>query len=320
MDQHSTALNQIDINTVHFLPNESHFDEYIQSLNPTVEALTILDTQDIHSLRNGASIHQVKEFCPPVVSEIDGSANSEIIRELSSIHRSDHTWVVSDYEQKMLDEVYAIEREKVSVCSFFYSEAEMNNNQTSTEHGPIDEKLWPRIREKLNHQAELHVYGAYPDRGSLALTDKNLGVKVRGVIEDQYDMLQRYRINFAPLRFGAGIKGKISDGFFCGTPTITTRIGGEGMTLDGSDNDGQWGGIISRRASDSGLEDELVEGAVRLYTDQTLWEEKREHGYNVIREMFSEEKNERVMMDTINELVANKKRIREKNLTGALLW
>ena len=43
------------------------------------------------------------------------------------------------------------------------------------------------------------------------------------------DVMQRYRVCLAPLRFGAGLKGKIVDSWAHGTPVCTTPIGAEGM-------------------------------------------------------------------------------------------
>ena len=41
--------------------------------------------------------------------------------------------------------------------------------------------------------------------------------------------MEKYRVNLAPLRYGAGIKGKIADGWQFGTPCVTTWVGAEGM-------------------------------------------------------------------------------------------
>ncbi|MFC6977354.1 hypothetical protein [Microbulbifer taiwanensis] len=43
-----------------------------------------------------------------------------------------------------------------------------------------------------------------------------------GRTEDALATLARYRLNLAPLRFGAGQKGKILDGWLVGTPAVTT--------------------------------------------------------------------------------------------------
>ena len=49
-------------------------------------------------------------------------------------------------------------------------------------------------------------------------------------IDDMYEFLQNRRLNIAPLKYGAGIKGKIAQSFTCGLPTVSTDIGFEGMS------------------------------------------------------------------------------------------
>jgi len=50
------------------------------------------------------------------------------------------------------------------------------------------------------------------------------------------NLLKKYRYLLAPLFFGAGIKGKITDSWYYGTPVITTPIGAEGLFLEQIDN------------------------------------------------------------------------------------
>jgi len=60
------------------------------------------------------------------------------------------------------------------------------------------------------------------------LTSKQDGFIVHGSLPGGsalYKRLHKYRLQLAPLRFGAGIKGKIVDGWIAGVPVITTPIG-----------------------------------------------------------------------------------------------
>jgi O-antigen biosynthesis protein len=66
--------------------------------------------------------------------------------------------------------------------------------------------IWPKIKEKLP-QAQLDVYGAYPQSQWLQLSNKEKGFFVRGFIPDVFPILRKYRISLSPLRFGAGLKG-----------------------------------------------------------------------------------------------------------------
>ena len=94
-------------------------------------------------------------------------------------------------------------------------------------------------------------------------------------------------VSLAPLRFGAGIKGKILDSWHWGLPVVSTVIGSEGLGwINGSESGdadvncrgsaveeqsaalSTWGGI-----GDIYEEDALASGAVRLYSDEHLWKD-----------------------------------------------
>ncbi len=44
-----------------------------------------------------------------------------------------------------------------------------------------------------------------------------------------YSTIKKFRVALAPLRFGAGLKTKILDGWQVGLPCVTTSIGAEGL-------------------------------------------------------------------------------------------
>lgn len=89
--------------------------------------------------------------------------------------------------------------------------------------------LWPLIRRQLPG-AQLHIYGAYTPPKATALHNPAQGFHVMNWAEDALQVMTAARICLAPLRFGAGIKGKLADAMVaCGTPNITTPVGAEAM-------------------------------------------------------------------------------------------
>lgn len=70
----------------------------------------------------------------------------------------------------------------------------------------LRDEIWPKIHERLPH-AKLHVYGAYPTAESCLSTKREKNFIVKGQIDDAYLPLSKARVNLAPLRYGAGIKG-----------------------------------------------------------------------------------------------------------------
>jgi glycosyltransferase involved in cell wall biosynthesis len=166
-------------------------------------------------------------------------------RELAAIARCDRTWVLSHAEKRLLDslgfgkgcEVVGLAGPKPLAPDVLpgFSERRDFVSIGNFRHPPnwdsvrlLHAELWPRLRA-LCPGAELHLYGAYPSREALRFDAPGAGLRVLGVTSDAVATLSRYRVLLAPLRFGAGVKGKILDAWAAGTPVVTTSIGAEGM-------------------------------------------------------------------------------------------
>ena len=115
--------------------------------------------------------------------------------------------------------------------------------------------------------AELHVYGAYPTQQVLEFTNAYEGFFVHGFVEDASLVLENSRVLLAPLRFGAGIKGKFTSAMLSGTPNITTSIGAEGMC-----SGLPWNGFIVDDIED------FIDSAVELYTNEKRWKQAQQYG------------------------------------------
>jgi len=215
-------------------------------------ALRVLDMQDCHALRrerarivNGESGNNVIE---KAINAKPEALDDDFAREISSIFRSDLTLVCSSAEMEMLHAVCGVPKEKLCLAPFFetidknsiikpYADRKDTFVSIGTfNHAPnvdglryLKKEIWPLIRAKLPN-AEFHAYGAtclpkYIDE----LNDEKNGFIVKGFCENICEALGTAKILLAPLRFGAGIKGKVIEAFKYGTPVITTPIGGEGI-------------------------------------------------------------------------------------------
>ena len=60
----------------------------------------------------------------------------------------------------------------------------------------------------------MHVYGAYVPKRAMQLHKPKSGLHVLGFAKS-VDVLADYRVLLSPLRFGAGVKGKIVDAWWC---------------------------------------------------------------------------------------------------------
>lgn len=277
-------------------------------------SICVIDTQDLHFIRRermkaleqGKSMEEIVDIHIPPTSP-------DMLREISSIRRSDLTLVVSSWEKELLVRRYGIPEHSLQLAPFYYDEPpglqelpgwDRRHNffmLGNFRHPPNWDSfhwtfhhIWPLIRARLP-DAKLHVYGAYPDKASVLLSSADKGFVVKGVLppERLHSTIRRHRVNLAPLRFGAGIKGKIADGWWSGLPCVTTPIGAEGMQ---SVTD--WGGAIGRTA------EEIADRAVALYSDQEHWSRAQMRGRALVEELFSHRVNAPQLIRSLNQAAA----------------
>lgn len=103
-------------------------------------------------------------------------------------------------------------------------------------HGPNSdavnwfvEEIFPLVKKRLN-SIHFYIIGSNPPQSILDLASKD--ITVTGFVSDKelksyYD---KCKLVVAPLRYGAGVKGKIIDAMYNGVPVITTSIGAEGLS------------------------------------------------------------------------------------------
>jgi hypothetical protein len=169
-------------------------------------------------------------------------------------------------------------------------------------------EVWPKIRESLP-DATMRVYGAYPTEAVKQLHRPKEGFLVLGFAESVAAAMDESRVLLAPLRFGAGIKGKIVDAWMHGLPVVTTPIGAEGMRPG---EDALWSDCSARRIKDE-EEDwggrwrsldaaSFARDAVALHEDADAWERARARGSGLIDELFAGEKNLAAVRDATEAL------------------
>ena len=125
------------------------------------------------------------------------------------------------------------------------------------------------VRRRLG-QVELTIVGAQPPREIAALAGD--GVVIAGWVPDLTPYLDSHCVGIAPLRFGAGMKGKIGQSLASGLPVVTTTVGAEGMDLE----DGKTALIADSPAA-------FAEAVVRLCTDAQLHRDLSEAGRSHVR-------------------------------------
>jgi glycosyltransferase involved in cell wall biosynthesis len=115
-------------------------------------------------------------------------------------------------------------------------------------------------------------------------------------------------VGLAPLRFGAGIKGKLIDAMQAGTPTITTPIGAEGMYADYP-----WNGHIADTA------EKFAHAAVRLYQNPMEWKQAQQKGVPIVNGLYDKGVLGKKLADRITRIENNRQEHRNQNFIGAML-
>jgi glycosyltransferase involved in cell wall biosynthesis len=171
----------------------------------------------------------------------------------------------------------------------------------------LKETIWPQIRAKIP-QAQLHVYGSYAGAKVLQLHKPAEGFHVLGRAEDALTVMKNARVCLAPLRFGAGIKGKLAEAMLCGTPSVTTAVGAEGLR-----GEMPWNGAVTEELSI------FVNAAVQLYQDKNKFMEAQQNGFSIIEKRFETLDKEQNFIQRINNLLQNLQEHRSKNFVGSML-
>lgn len=309
------------------------------------KAARILDMQDMHSLRKVREKLVMEwdtksdrsddplQVLDLVMTHVPSVDNPQLLRELGSIHRCDLTLVCSPYELQLLESTYCIASSKLCLAPFFVATDALRPISETPfgsplfvfcggfKHAPnVDavrlllRTIWPKIRAKLS-TASLHIHGAYcPMEFRNAHSPNEKGIHVHGYTSSLEQIFGRPGgVLLAPLRFGAGIKGKIIDAWSHGMPVVTTPIGSEGMTSDES-SEISFGGSVACSL------DQFVDAAVELSTSQTAHVDAVRRGQELLRAMQNQESNWARVASTVKDVTAKLHCRRRADYTQALLW
>ena len=161
-------------------------------------------------------------------------------------NRSEKVIVVSEEERKVLEGLTSTPVHVISMIHLNKSETRLppDNHRAafvgSFQHTPnIDAVNWfveevlPLVVTEIP-DFEFWIIGDHAPESILKLDSPPVFVK--GWVKDLDALLDHMRLNIAPLRFGAGVKGKISHALALGLPSVTTSIGAEGMNLTNSED------------------------------------------------------------------------------------
>jgi len=338
-------LSSIGVKTQTIELNNPSFDIFVKELNPDIvlfdrfmteeqfgwrvteqcpNTLRVLDTEDFHGLRKGRelALKAAEEF------SISHLQNNTTKREIASLYRCDLSLIISEVEKEILTQQFKIDAGLLYYLPFLIepiikSEIAVLPSFESREHfitignflhppnfdaiQYLKKTIWPLIKTRLPN-AEMHVYGAYESQKITQLNDKKDGFLIKGYTKDVNEVMQKAKVCLAPLRYGAGLKGKLFDAIQNGTPSVMSTIAAEGL--------------FGRLEANGFIEDNpdaFATKAVALYENSNLWGIQQQLGFKTLNERFNSAEFKTNFKNKITDLSENIDHYRQHNFTGQLL-
>ena len=135
--------------------------------------------------------------------------------------------------------------------------------------------IFPFIKKRIPDM-KFFVVGSDPLDSILKLDSDT--IKVTGYVKDVAPFFEACRVFVAPLRYGAGMKGKIGQSMAYGLPVVTTMIGAEGIGL-----------VNNQNALITDEPDKFADAVLRLYEDEELWNKISRDSIGHIEKNYSQE-------------------------------
>ncbi|WP_375328466.1 glycosyltransferase [Microcystis sp. BLCC-F210] len=255
-------------------------DKYMDLIRLKTKAPIIYDTIDLHFLR----LKRQKDYLDPSYQNTSWSWETYQKLELNYANQAEATVVVTEDEKQVLSSLGV---KNVWVIPNIHEEISLSEKVAfdqrsglvfigSYNHPPnIDAVKW------LCLEIMPLVWVSRPDI-TVNLLGSNLKDEVKELANDQVIVtgyvpevepyFQKSRIFVAPLRFGAGMKGKIGQSLSLGLPTITTKIGAEGMGL-----------IDHQDVLIADTAEEFAQAVIELYDNMQLWQKLADNSLETIK-------------------------------------
>ena len=222
--------------------------------------------------------------------------------EIKIMKLSDRTIVVSEFEQGLLNSLIP---DNNSVVIPLTSEIPGSHVGFNLRHDIVFigeflhkpnvdavlyfvKEIWSLIANQLPKCKFLVVGSNVPDEIRELASET---IKIVGFVQDLSEVFSTCRISVAPLRFGAGIKGKIITSMSYGVPCVGTSIAVEGMGLTDEEN------IVVRDSPQ-----EFAAGVIELYTNCQAWEHVSQTGLEFVNEKYSLDNFEKNLRRLLSDL------------------
>ena len=264
----------------------------VRDVNPSAQIW--FDTIDLHYLRSRRQY------------ELDGkkstSERAELAyrEEMEMISRSDLTLVVSEVEVEELSREAPTAR--VAIVSNIHEVSGTEARRKGREgvvfvggfqHPPnIDavefyaEEIWPLFREQCPDVPTYIIGSRMPDR--LRKLGESHGLTMLGFVEDLMPYYEGCALSIAPLRYGAGVKGKVNQALSYGLPVVGTSAALEGMGLSHRQH------VLSADTAEA-----FAAAMVEAYTDESLWRTLSGSGQQSLQGRFTPDVAREALSDAL---------------------
>ncbi len=266
-------------------------EQAIEKMRETMpQAKIIFNCADLHFLRSLREARLKSSLNDPTAGEAFAKADGIKDRELSVMRRSDAIIVYNEVEREVVQTELpgrsavvmpwiVPARESIPAWSERSGVAFLGSYQHVPNRDAAEffaRQVMPLIREKIP-DCTFHIYGSEMDsmRKSLEGLEKN-GVNVVGSVKEVSEAFDRHRVFVAPLRYGAGIKGKVVMALCNGIPTVLTPVATEGMNVRGGQEV-----VLAETPS------QFAEAVIELHENPARWQAVSDAALNFGRETFS---------------------------------
>jgi len=260
--------------------------KYIDLIQNHSNARIFYYTQDLHYLR------LERQHALEGTQWLKGEAERLKNVELKIFGSVDVILTPSGEEEKAIRD-HAAFREVYTIPAYFYDfleESKLKATRFSQRYGMvflghfyhtpnIDAVKWflqdilPRVHAS-KHDLTFDIVGSGPSKEVWGITNNN--IHVLGYVKDLAPVFNRTRVSIVPLRYGAGVKGKIVTSLLHGVPVVTTAIGNEGLGL-----------IHGKEALIADDAESFARCIIELHNNQALWEQIAAGGYEYLKRNFS---------------------------------
>ncbi len=243
----------------------------------------IFDTVDLHHVREGGEAE--------LTGDLEMHRNAQEKRELEyqAVEQADETWVVSPLEQRLLQESFPAKSIQLvsNIVDIPGSKMRFSSRRDylfigGFQHRPnIDavlffvQKIYPLVRQHLP-DAKFYVLGGKVPPEIAALATER--IIIAGPQKDVRPFFDRMKLSIAPLRFGAGVKGKINQSMAFGVPVVATSRAVDGMGLRDREE------VLIADEPDA-----FARAVIELYQSEELWTRLSANGIKKTRELYSPE-------------------------------